>query len=548
MGRSLSTTLTLIIHGTFASEAAWWRLGEDGQGSFADRLERGLSRRGLAQTVWKPALANGFDYSCFRWSGRNRHTDRVAGARHLSIGLNQLAKQLRATRDEPLIVNFVAHSHGGNVALEALRHLKQNVSIGRIVLLGTPLLTTRPAFRLGRFVFSAVLITFLFLAVASAFIVFIELASCLWNGQSSCKVMGGDIDRWALLIFILVLPLYAWIFWLAGNVADVAWRLLCRILEPLSWLRGKDRSLVYGPSPSKLRVILQGRHIRLCTTYNDEADVLLQVTSAPGRLYRDYVATSFSNLERLLEFAFIRPFVTGVFLKAIEMPLVVFSLGFSVWRTLFQDFEVGSAENSYYPTDLLVRQSLNIHPRMTALAVPVSSDVGHHDDGIESEVAPPRGLRLSVGEITKELATQVRLRHSAYYDNDEVIDSVADFLTGTEVGSAEKPQSFPLRPSHEFWEALLVANIGLWVFAVCIRGTPLPPSSTIWTVCLHSLISQPTITSLVWAGNAVPFIFWGVSISRAAWRKRRDRLWRRFWIVWAIWGLCILLVSATVLR
>ena len=30
--------------------------------SFADRLERELSRRGVSGTVWKPALDKGFDY------------------------------------------------------------------------------------------------------------------------------------------------------------------------------------------------------------------------------------------------------------------------------------------------------------------------------------------------------------------------------------------------------------------------------------------------------------------------------------------------------
>jgi hypothetical protein len=176
----METVLTVIVHGTFAAEEKWWRLGTDGEKTFADRLEQELSLRGASGTVWNPELVNRFDYSLFTWSGRNRHRDRVKAARGLSRTLNHLAQHVEATPREPLTVNFVAHSHGGNVVLEALRHIGPNVRIGRIALLGTPLITARPAFRIARFVFSTILL-------ALAFVCFILLitegGSLLFTGQ-----------------------------------------------------------------------------------------------------------------------------------------------------------------------------------------------------------------------------------------------------------------------------------------------------------------------------------------------------------------------------
>ena len=117
----MNKTVTLVIHGTFAGQATWWRLGGEGHATFADRLEGQLSRRGLSGTVWKPALVEDLDYPSFSWSGLNRHRERMRGARRLCSSLNELAQRVRATASAPLTVNVVAHSHGGNVVLEAIR-------------------------------------------------------------------------------------------------------------------------------------------------------------------------------------------------------------------------------------------------------------------------------------------------------------------------------------------------------------------------------------------------------------------------------------------
>ena len=120
---------------------------------FADQLEDALARRGLAGTVWRPAAAVGLSPEAFAWSGDNSHAARVAGSRRLADALRETAKRLGATRETPLAVNAVAHSHGGNVALEAVRCLADapEVRFRRLVCLGTPLIEFRASLRPFRF-------------------------------------------------------------------------------------------------------------------------------------------------------------------------------------------------------------------------------------------------------------------------------------------------------------------------------------------------------------------------------------------------------------
>jgi hypothetical protein len=442
---TMNRTVTLLVHGTFAAEAKWWRLGTDGERTFADRLEDELSRRGVAGSVWKPALAEGFDYSSFTWSGRNRHRDRVKGAMALSANVNRLAERAAATTSEPLTVNFVAHSHGGNVVLEALRHLRPNVRVGRIALLGTPLVTVKPAFRVARFVFStailalfALLVLLLVVEVGTLFISlftgtphFLDAPAQLGpDGQVVREgVQGGLL---VALLFPTVLA-YGWLFWMFGNLLDVTWRVLSRIFQPLAWWRGRASSLVYGPSPRKLAKSLGGTPILLLTTHNDEADLLLQIGSAPTRLYREYVATEFSRLQRLLEFVLLRPFVLGVFLKAAEMLLEVLSLGCSKWRSLLYDFEIAPNEDGrYYPSHLLVHQKIDVRPGGNSANGSVGAEAPHHAVPPGS-VAHRDALRLSLREVTNEITRQIQLRHSAYYENQDVLRRVGEFLTGVAV-------------------------------------------------------------------------------------------------------------------
>src|SRR4051794_38938923 len=61
----------------------------------------------------------GIQFEVFSWSGRNAHKDRIAAADSLKL---QLRGQVQSFPDAVHVI--IAHSHGGNVALFALRDIE----------------------------------------------------------------------------------------------------------------------------------------------------------------------------------------------------------------------------------------------------------------------------------------------------------------------------------------------------------------------------------------------------------------------------------------
>ncbi|MBL3827213.1 MULTISPECIES: esterase/lipase family protein [unclassified Marinobacter] len=99
--------LTIIVHGTWASSEAWWQKGGDFW-KYIDSLV--------------PNLYQGS--SPFKWSGDNSHGKRKAAAKDLFNWLQGVSE-----------VDIIAHSHGGNIAMEATR---MGLNIKKLILLGTP--------------------------------------------------------------------------------------------------------------------------------------------------------------------------------------------------------------------------------------------------------------------------------------------------------------------------------------------------------------------------------------------------------------------------
>jgi hypothetical protein len=77
-------------------------------------------------------------YSPFYWSGKNSHKGRVDAGIHLAAHLSELGNRYPASQHI-----CVAHGHGGNVAVYALRRLQQSAARlpDRLITLGTPFLS-----------------------------------------------------------------------------------------------------------------------------------------------------------------------------------------------------------------------------------------------------------------------------------------------------------------------------------------------------------------------------------------------------------------------
>ena len=109
-----------FVHGTWSDPSTW--------------------QQNNAVSLWEHALndniyrRDGIPLGNFAWSGGNYRTARTSAAESLA---SQIAEA--KDRNPEMLVQLVAHSHGGNVAIEAARILKENdITVDRLVLLGTP--------------------------------------------------------------------------------------------------------------------------------------------------------------------------------------------------------------------------------------------------------------------------------------------------------------------------------------------------------------------------------------------------------------------------
>ena len=410
----MSPIVTIIVHGTFAAHETWWQLGGT-MPTFADKLEEALTQRGFAGTVWAPVLKTGLGYEAFSWSGENVHRDRVAGARKLAESLRQVARQLGASNGDPLLVNFVAHSHGGNVVLEALRRVDSTVRPRRVVLLGTPLITYRPAWRIARLVLAAGLLLTL-----------LGILLFLLTGWTTAE--GRALFRSEGLLIPLGLVLSAWIFWILARCIDLVVGL---VGWPIMAVRRRWHGQAYGPGPKGVRKLLGAHGVVIFTSHQDEADLVLQLAAAPRHLYQDLVRT-WPWWKRVMELVLLRPFVDELVLASAEILLEHYALGFSWLGTLFFDHEMADlARGRAYPTDVLRRIDVTEH-LIPMLAVQQKAIVF---PGIRHALvrAPTAERRRNLLETLKDvigyLKEQVRLRHSLYYQSDHVLDRVAASLT-----------------------------------------------------------------------------------------------------------------------
>lgn len=116
---STQTSAIILVHGTFATKAEWIKP----ESSFTTQLRAALPRSTIES---------------FIWNGRNDHTARVEAG----INLGKRVLELNSNRLQEVII--VAHSHGGNVALYALKNSEVRSRVTKIVFMGTPFLSILP--------------------------------------------------------------------------------------------------------------------------------------------------------------------------------------------------------------------------------------------------------------------------------------------------------------------------------------------------------------------------------------------------------------------
>lgn len=121
-GTSVPLPLIITVHGTNdalpdSNGGQWWQIGSP----FAEFLGRELAARGWPDVEIAP----------HHWSGANSDADRLTAAKALNARIRAAGRQGR-----PLAI--LAHSHGGNIAMEAVSQGSAARDVGRIVSFGTP--------------------------------------------------------------------------------------------------------------------------------------------------------------------------------------------------------------------------------------------------------------------------------------------------------------------------------------------------------------------------------------------------------------------------
>jgi pimeloyl-ACP methyl ester carboxylesterase len=126
----------LLIHGTFANKVvsppAWWHPGSD----FCHKLDLSLSQQGSPARCWAHIGSSTNPTNVFAWTGGNLESERHIGGDSLAKEILDLETNYDVSR-----YHIVAHSHGGNVVLHALRSLADDPkNLGAVIFLGTPVL------------------------------------------------------------------------------------------------------------------------------------------------------------------------------------------------------------------------------------------------------------------------------------------------------------------------------------------------------------------------------------------------------------------------
>lgn len=132
----------IVVHGTWAAPTAdgprWWQPADDAAPSegFITNLDIKLKQRGSAARCWAHCKDGG---EIFYWTGENSWVDRAKAASAFRTYLQKL-------QNDGWTCHIVAHSHGGNVVVDALSSEggQSGAPLGKLVTMGSPFLDVMP--------------------------------------------------------------------------------------------------------------------------------------------------------------------------------------------------------------------------------------------------------------------------------------------------------------------------------------------------------------------------------------------------------------------
>lgn len=209
----------VLVHGTFASNADWTKADSD-----------------ICQAL-KKGLEGNVTFHRFQWSGGNSHHARIQASKELAAYLSSLNQDKTGGR-----CFVVTHSHGGNVAMMALKNSILNGAVQKIVCLATPFIHCS-----ARGIQAAANKLGTILAFSCFFSIFIYIGLVSWKGENvSVGIVAG----------LVVLSVALW-----GLIKPVA-----------KWLGKRSEALVSDLSLPKIKIPVLGIRVQW-----DEAGALLRI-------------------------------------------------------------------------------------------------------------------------------------------------------------------------------------------------------------------------------------------------------------------------------
>jgi len=207
------STIVTLVHGTWAPKAPWTQ-----EGSY---LRAALTKSFGESVIFRP----------YSWSGGNSFGARSSAAEGLRTFLKEGLKDYPESRQL-----VVAHSHGGNIVLYALRDKELAQSIDSVVFLSTPFIIAQPR----QFGPNSKLVTELA-------VVMVSLLAGLAVGITLATVLNAAASYWAI-VFLIVTALVAWAAWKMLNMLGGLWNKYAT-----AW--AEDVKVVPPDSNTKLLVI-----------------------------------------------------------------------------------------------------------------------------------------------------------------------------------------------------------------------------------------------------------------------------------------------------
>jgi len=414
--RDTRDLVCIVVHGTFARDAAWTR-------------ENSSIRRAIATSA-KGRVA----FETCSWSGLNTHAERIRGGRAFA----ELVAQIRG-RPNPTRIVAIAHSHGGNVVAYGSKGVPPADQVDAVVTLGTPFLDLK-ARRLEPY-FRILDICLHGLAIAALILPLLMISHFLFKTPlpplpsvltELIAQVPTSVVRWliALPLFLVVgvsfgfiMMSATWIVFIGRPLIELA----VDLLMPKMVARQRDvMSRLVLPGLAAPRVLTVS--VRF-----DEAGWLLRTLDAIAQV-PFMVLVLFGLPAALSVLAFV--VVYGVFDSAIGLYFFV------RMPEAFGEFMVRAG--SYSAAVLLASTALFLLFQIVVVGVPQVRKIGFFGESfadyalvrIATSVAPPNTDAACVARYARVRAEPEnvrrfgwpRLRHSTIHSDPDVIADVAEWI------------------------------------------------------------------------------------------------------------------------